>query len=207
MPAIPKDIKQAELPECPICGTHFVKYKTTQSVCGEISCAIQHGKNKDKKKKKRAARVALNEFRRDDRRHQLKLTQPVFNRLRVLQEKEWYTLRGLEPECISCGKKSDLCCGHLKTVGAHGELRFDEKNTYLQCNFHCNSNLSGNINGDKNSRGYIKGLYDRFGDDKAKEIIDYCETKREANWTCDDLVEMRKSFNKQIRRYNNANGI
>lgn len=121
--------------------------------------------------------------------------------MRVLQEKLWFKARGLEPECISCSKQNmDWCCGHFKTRGSQRELAYDEKNTYLQCNRYCNKGLSGNINGNKTTRGYIQGLIDRFGQEQANEIIEYCEQKRVKKWHWQELEEMRKRFNAEIRR-------
>jgi len=153
-------------------------------------------KAKEDKFKERKKKFKLN-----DKTHQENLTQGVFNKLRRLEEFKWFKDRGLEPECISCGKKNmDWCCGHFKTVGAHSELRFDKINTYLQCNRYCNKGLSGNINGNKTTRGYLQGLTDRFGDDKAKEIIDYCESyKPPLNLTGEELKRLRSEFSKRIR--------
>ena len=94
----------------------------------------------------------------------------------------------------------DWCCGHFKTRGSQRELAYDEKNTYLQCNRYCNKGLSGNINGNKTTRGYLQGLRDRFGEREAQGIIEYCEQKRVKKWTCEELIEMRKKFNAEIRR-------
>ena len=148
--------------------------------------------------KKHAARKK--EFRLNDVPHQHKLTQAVFNKLRVLEEIKWFSDRGLEPECISCGKKNmDWCCGHFKSRGAQGNLRYDKKNTYLQCNRYCNMALSGNIAGNKTTRGYAAGLFVRFGE-ASKDIIDYCESSTAVKkWTGEELQEMRKQFNKQIK--------
>ena len=139
-------------------------------------------------------------FRLSDTKLQHDLTQTVYNKLRVLQEKKWFSDRGLEPTCISCGKTNmDWCCGHFKSRGAQGNLRYDEKNTYLQCNRYCNMALSGNIAGNKKTRGYAAGLFVRFGG-AAQGIIDYCESNTAVKkWTGEELQEMRKSFNLQIK--------
>lgn len=156
-------------------------------------------KNKDKGKKIKHA-AQKKDFKLSDTKEQHALTQPVFNKLRVLQEFKWFSDKGLEPECISCGKKNmDWCCGHLKTRGSQGGLRYDVLNTFLQCNRYCNMGLSGNISGNATTRGYITGLHERFGEE-AKEIIDYCETNTKIKkWTGQELSEMRTSFNQQIR--------
>ena len=136
-----------------------------------------------------------------DTQKQHKLTQTVFNRMRKLEELLWYKLKRIEPECVSCGKKNmDWCCGHFKTVGSSGHLRYDRINTYLQCNKYCNMSLSGNIAGNKQTRGYRQGLIDRFGEVKAQEINDYCEKSVVKKWTGPELVAMRTEFNIEIRR-------
>ena len=161
----------------------------------EKRIAAREKKARAQRKKDKAAVVELN---RKDLKWQHKQTQPAYNRMRVLEEMKWFKDRELEPVCISCGKPNmDWCCGHFKTVGAQGVLRYDRLNTYLQCNRYCNKGLSGNIEGNKTTRGYKKGLVDRFGDDEAQRIIEYCEAHTEAyKWTCDELEEMRAEFSR-----------
>lgn len=174
-----------------------------------VDCSIQYAnkktaakvkKQKDQVKKNNARQKRA--FKTNDVSHQKELTQAVFNRMRRLQELKWFRDRGLEPECISCGKiNMDWCCGHFKTVASSGALRFSVSNTYLQCNRYCNKGKSGNIEGCKNTRGYKKGLVERFGYPKGISIMDWCE-QNQANikrWTGAELIEMRKEFNKQIR--------
>ena len=181
---------------------HMIK-KPVGNFCSDkciIEYAVSRGRKaaKDKADKEHKSRKKI--FKANDTRHQHKLTQTVFNKLRVLQELEWFKMIGLEPECISCGKNNmDWCCGHFKTVGSQGALRYSKENTKLQCNRYCNLALSGNINGNKNTRGYIQGLKDRFGELESQEIIDYCEIDRVKSWTGQELAVMRKDFNRQIR--------
>lgn len=153
-------------------------------------------KKKDKEFKERKAKFDLNDVPK-----QHKLTQTVFNRLRVLQEIKWFKDRGLEPECISCGKTNmDFCCGHLKSRGAQGNLRYDVNNTFLQCNRYCNMALSGNIEGNKNTRGYKVGLVERFGEEEANRILNYCEENAQVKkWTGSELQGLRASFSKLIK--------
>ena len=72
-------------------------------------------------------------------------------------------------------------------------------NTYLACNRYCNKALSGNISGNKTTRGFLVGLHERFGDKEGDRIIDYCDVVNAKKWTCEELILMRKDFNKQIR--------
>jgi Bacteriophage Lambda NinG protein len=180
---------------------------STQKVCSP-GCALKLVRSDNAKKAEKATKAVHKQYRKDKRdldrsslKWQHKKTQQVFNKLRRLEELKWFQDRGLEPECISCGKTNmDWCCGHFKTVGAQGALRYDRVNTYLQCNRYCNMGLSGNIEGNKTTRGYKQGLIDRFGADKAAEIIDYCETNTAiVKWEWRQLESMRGEFNAKIR--------
>ena len=193
--------------KCKICSNTFTAFNSLATVCS-VPCAAELGKSSREKKERKEIKIKNTErqdkkriFNENDLSKQHKLTKTVFNRLRVLQEKKWFADRGLWPECISCGKEDmDWCCGHFKTVGSQGNLRYDLMNTYLQCNWACNKNLSGNIEGNKTSRGYKQGLRDRFGDDEGSRIIEYCETNTEVKkWIGVELKEMRKEFSRQIR--------
>ena len=169
-------------------------------------CLVQHTKAKNAeaaaKKQRREIRQARQELRRNDLKWQRDSTQKQFNKMRVLQEKLWFQERGLEPECISCGKTNmDWCCGHLKTRGSSPELALDPKNTFLQCNRNCNMMLSGNINGNKTSRGYLAGLLERFGEDEGQSIIDYVNSHHEPKrYKADDYERMRAEFAAEARR-------
>jgi len=160
----------------------------------------------DTNKEGKAAKAAVMELNRNTLRWQHKQTQKSFNKKRVLEELIWFKERGLDPTCISCSKPlggDQWCNGHLKTVGAHSELRYDRDNTKLQHNMRCNMNLSGDIHGTSKTHGYLKGLIIRFGETEGQAIIDYCEkSKPLRNWTCDELEAMRKIFNERIRDLN-----
>lgn len=195
--------------KCKYCGISTRDYITVQmsAFCNFEEAVKYANENKAKgaaiirKSADKAFNKKKKSFRLSDTNHQHNLTQATYNRLRVLQEKKWFTDRGLEPECISCKKTNmDWCCGHFKTRGSQGNIRYEEDNTKLQCNRYCNKGLSGNINGNKTTRGYIQGLIERFGDDEANRIIEFCETSTAARkWTGEELQQMRKEFNKQIR--------
>jgi hypothetical protein len=74
-------------------------------------------------------------------------------------------------------------------------------NTYLQHNVRCNQRLSGDIDGTKTTRGYKKGLAERFGAERASEIIAYCESMTAPiKWEWQELEAMRKEWNAEIRR-------
>lgn len=188
--------------KCKICRDKFEPKYFLQKACFNPACLAEWSKLDRENKADIKFKVKKKAFNLNDTNHQHDLTQAVYNKLRVLQEKKWFADRGLEPECISCKKTNmDWCCGHLKTRGSQGNIRYEENNTKLQCNRYCNKGLSGNINGNKTTRGYLQGLIDRFGESKAQEIIDYCETSTAVRkWTGEELEQMRKEFNKEIKK-------
>ncbi len=190
------------MPRCKICRDKFEARYFLQKACLNPACLAEWSKLDREKKADEKFKVKKKEFNLSDVKYQHSLTQPVYNRMRVLQEKKWFKERGLDPECISCGKKNmDWCCGHFKTRGSQGNLRYVQENTYLQCNKYCNMSLSGNINGTKTTRGYINGLSDRFGVEEAARIIDLCEANTKVKkWTGSELELMRKGFNAEIRK-------
>lgn len=165
--------------------------------------AIKRKQAKERREKDAEFKAMKARVKEDQLGHQHKLTQKVFNRMRVLQELLWFREQGREPECISCGHPlggDQWCCGHFKTVGAHPELRYDERNTYLQHNHNCNMHLSGDINGTKNTMGYMAGLEYRFGTEEAKAIIAYCESPHDPiKWTGAALKKFRSECAAKVR--------
>lgn len=183
------------------CLDHATKYAKAKQ---ERARERQQQKAKaEQRKVEKATRAASRDAKRKDLKWQHKLTQKSFNRMRVLEEMLWFKQRGLEPECISCGRPiggDQWCCGHFKTRGAQSGLRYDPKNTYLQHNHRCNMNLSGDIEGTKTTRGYKQGLKDRFGEEEGQAIIDYCESNTApVKWSWEELEKMRADFNARIR--------
>ncbi len=197
--------------KCKQCGvknnTEDTLFVNLKAFC-DYTCATNFGKENITKGKKIQSKEYDDEtkklktkFNSTDTKGQHKQTQSSFNKMRRLQELMWFQLQGKKPYCISCLKEDmDWCCGHFKTVGSSGHLRYDVKNTYLQCNRYCNMGLSGNIAGNKNTVGYKEGLKIRFGEAKAKEINEYCEKSEVKKWTGQELIDMRKKFNAEIRK-------
>lgn len=129
-----KKIKQKK---CRVCGDSFTPRNTLQVACSPL-CAIQYAKQKLEEKQKRQNAAQKKAFNLNDRGLQTKLAQAAFNAfIRKRDEKE---------PCISCGRHhtGKYDAGHYLSVGAHPELRFDERNNNKQC-VPCNHNLSGNV--------------------------------------------------------------
>ncbi len=183
---------------CRICEEEFTPiYNSTQRVCGP-PCAIIDGNNTRKKKAEKVHTERKKDFKLNDVPAQHRLTQPRFNLMRRLEELAYYRRMGLEPECISCGRTNTVFeGGHFKSRGAQGEHRYEPKNVHLQCHT-CNCHQSGN------TEGYIKGLARRYGDYEALLIVDKFEQRKVRKWRGEELVAMRKEFNKKIRQLESA---
>lgn len=195
--------------KCPIC-----RQPATQRFGLKLFCSLEHAaewaKNaqiKSRAKKEREDRQSQRQQRKSDRERLAKLKssrewasecQDVFNKMRRLEELIWFKERGLEPTCISCQKPlgNDIwSCGHYKTRGARQDLAFDRKNTFLQHLMNCNKSKSGDI------RGFQIGLAARFGDEFAKQVIDYCEIVQPIpKRNTDDWIALKVEWNKEIRR-------
>ena len=188
---------------CQICREKYTpRYSSLQKTCNKPGCMAAHARLVRLKKVRTENRAYKQKHKIETVPYQHDLTKPVFNRMRVLEEKLWFSERDIEPYCISCGKVGmDWCCGHLKTVGSQGNLRYDRRNTYLQCNWRCNKNLSGNIAGNKTTHGYKRGLIMRFGQVEGQSIIDYCEqATQNVKWDWAELKQFRKQCNQKIRQ-------
>lgn len=198
--------KEPKQKRCPVCRDMYTPKRyglRLTRCCDNPGCRLDYAQGVKAKEFDKETRRRKIEFKSKDLSWQKEQCQKVFNTLRRLQELKWFSDRGLEPTCISCGKPKggDIWCnGHLKTVGAQGGLRFDPMNSYLQHNRRCNSDLSGDIYGTKTTHGYLQGLKNRFGEEEAARIIEYCETNTQVvKLTCEELEAMRKEWNKEIR--------
>lgn len=177
----------------PSCGLKFQPERQMQETCC-IKCAIELTNLKrakkaakdaaDVSKKERAAKREASkkktEFYDNDRSHQIKLTQPVFN--------AWVRFRDSGTPCISCDKPDSGThqrhASHFRSVGACAALRFNSLNVHTSCSV-CNNHLSGNI------AGYRPRLIDKIG----IKLVEWLEGQHEPRkYTCDQLREIRAYY-------------
>ena len=176
-------------------------------------CAIEYARKKAQRKiiaqknkqvKQQKSQARKDKFKAKSYASKLSELQGVFNELRRYEEFLWFHDRGIEPYCISCLKplgNDQWCCGHFKTVGARGDLRFDKKNTYLQHNVRCNKHLSGDV------ENYKKGLAYRFGEEEAKEIINYTNKRQDVvKLTDEEIQKLKKEWRAKVREIRNILG-
>ena len=170
---------------CPACRVMFVPARTAQAVCGEIECAIEHGKSE--KGRAIAGKALAKVGRRDikvrkeklkSRADHLKDTQQAFN--------AWVRARDAALPCVSCGRhhQGKYDAGHYRTVGSNPALRFEPMNCHRQCS-PCNTRLSGNI------VNYRIELVRRIG----AEALEWLEGPHEAKkYTVDELKAMTAEY-------------
>lgn len=178
---------RARLPKLKDCE-HSVQRK---GFCG-FDCATEYGLEKSRQAAERKRRQGKRARRDNDLAHQIKLTQLSFNKLMRL-------LDAGKP-CISCGEYRPLEAGHFKSTGAHPELRFHPLNCHGQCR-PCNGSGTRKFNRGANpevvSQRYESGLKARYGTDLVEWLKGHHDPKHH---TCDDLRDMRKQYNADIRR-------
>lgn len=168
----------------------FTPSRSSQAVCGEIECAIAHGKSE---KGQASAKKALADVGRRDikvrkealksRADHMKDTQKAFN--------AWVRERDAKLPCISCGRHHDgqYHSGHYRTVGANPELRFEPLNAWKQC-APCNNHLSGNL------INYRISLIQRIGEEKVLWLEGPHEAKK---YTVDELKAMTADYRAKTR--------
>jgi NinG protein len=173
-------LKASPTAECAHCGKAFLRFRTTQKVCGVV-CAnrmVKVAKKKDAQET-RARRMALK-----SRADWLSEAQVAVNKYVRLAQ------RGRP--CISCGADwSDTAqAGHFLSRGARPELRFELDNIHSQC-VRCNMHLSGNL------LGYRKGLIDRIGLERVEALEG---PHPPAKWTVEELIAIRDEYRAKAKQ-------
>lgn len=168
---------------CAECGSVFMpKRVSTERVCS-LECAIAYGKSKVDKQNRKAwqkeKKVLMEKLK--TQKDWLQDLQKVFNEyIRVSQKGS---------HCISCGNPNPTDAGHYRSVGAHPELRFEEKNVNLQCR-KCNGYWGGNL------IEYRKGLVRKYG----VEVVEWLEGPHDpVKLSIPDIKEKIEYYRKKIR--------
>jgi len=147
---------------CPSCRVMFTPSRDAQAVCGEIECAIAHGKSE---KGQESTRKALADIDRRDIKVRKEALKSRGDYMRDAQRAFNEFIRTRDQlaghACISSGRPLDWAgnavdAGHYRSVGAAPHLRFDERNCHAQSK-QDNRYLSGN------AIDYRIGLIKRIG--------------------------------------------
>ena len=167
---------------CPICDQPFEKVRNMQKVCSPL-CAIEYPNWLKEKKLKQMAKRGKADANLKDKAKQIILAQENFNK--------FIRLRDHGNPCISCNKvrRSKINSGHYRSVGAHPELRFEELNVHLQCEY-CNTHLSANL------INYRIHLINKIGIEKVEWLEGPHEPK---HYTVDDIIVIKTDYAKLSR--------
>jgi len=168
--------------KCKICKEKFTPMRPLQMVCG-YKCSHEYAKLQKQKAWKKEKKERKEKLM--TRSEHLNLLQKVFNAYIRKRDK------GLP--CISCGTQAKVQydAGHYRSVGAHPELRFNEKNVHKQCR-KCNSYWGGNL------IEYRKGLIKRIGENEVIELERNDHPPLKLN--TDEIKENIKYYRKLIKK-------
>lgn len=178
----------SKLKTCKSCKEKFTPERQMQTTCS-YRCAIEYARylqDKKAKAKKTEARVAIREFKKNDKPVLLQLAQKLVN--------QFIRMRDKGKPCISCGhdftKGRQEHCGHYIARSKSSLLRFNERNLNTQCNI-CNDHLSGNIG------EYRLGLIQKVGLDE----VEFLEANKTAlkTWTVEELQEVIATYRAKIK--------
>ena len=182
---------------CKSCKEKFTPARPLQSCCG-INCAIAHAnrlkakESTQQRKLERAERkIKLNAIKTIP--ELIKEAQTAFNAF--IRERDKSLL------CICCDKPygtndlgGDFDCGHYRSRGAAGHLRFNEDNAFGQRKY-CNTYLSGNV------QGMRQGMIKRIGIDRVMSVELNNETHK---WTKEELISIKLKYRAKLKELKNG---
>jgi hypothetical protein len=169
---------------CAWCDKPFLKLLPMQNVCGPV-CAGR------KAKADRLAKVKAERAKDREQREAAK-TLPKLHAEARYWFNRWIRLRDADQPCISCGKpppdgsvfQGGRDCGHFRSVGQAGHLRYTPDNAAAQC-VHCNQYLAGNYT------GFRKGQLVRIGLERVEALEN---DNRPDKWMRDVVRGIRDDF-------------
>lgn len=195
---------------CPECRVMFTPSRSSQAVCGEIECAIAHGKSE---KVQKATRKALADIERRDIEVRKEALKSRGDHLKdaekaVRDYRRLYEL-SIGSGCISCGESQESIlaaqgwktggafdAGHFLGKGARPELRLVPTNIWLQCKS-CNAGSSKYARkGETVSQAFRAGLIARIGLEAVEALEAYHEPRK---YTVDELKAITAEYRAKTR--------
>ena len=171
--------------KCKYCKSNFVPIAFLQKNCFDPNCVtewIQETKQKAWQKKKAKLKADLMTIQ-----DHIKLAQQVFNK--------FIRLRDAGQNCISCNKKPlKENAGHFYNANNHWNVRFNEHNVNLQCEY-CNTYLHGSL------IQYREGLINKIGFYKFS-ILKH-EASKTRKYTIEELKEIIKIYKTKCKELEN----
>lgn len=176
------------MPRCKKCKQKFEAKFFNQKFCksnndcltAEAMHLLEQKKKADKKNWQKEKKVIKEKLK--TKSDWLKEVQTLFNR--YIRE------RDKNNNCISCGKKGKkINAGHYRSVGGSPELRFEELNCHVQCEY-CNTYLHGNL------INYRINLIKKIGIEKVEWLEGVHEPKR---YTIEQLKELKEHYKQKLK--------
>lgn len=193
------EFKQKKTRKCAFkgCRKEFEPRSSSARACS-IDCAIELTTEKNAKK----AFVSMKLERKQDKERKeanksrpehLKDTEKACNAL--VRYRDLQAGYG----CISCGSMTSYPrwqAGHLFSVGAHQNRRFNLDNIHLQC-VHCNMHQGGA------ALAFRSALIERIGIERV-EALEWDNSS--PKWTIEELKEMKLRFRNMLKELQKNNG-
>jgi hypothetical protein len=180
-----------------LCGLKFIPKRMGQKTCENAESGYECARGYAKEQQAMKAEKEKNELIAAYRENTKTLAeykeelQELVNKIARLIDKGH--------ACISSGRKTDnVHGGHLKTVGAHENIRFNLLNIYAQ-DGEQNTHQSGNVN------GYRDGIEKTFGKELLEEIDGLSLKYKEIRIRKVDIVEAKMIAGKIIRELEHEN--
>ena len=168
--------------KCKYCKEPFTPITTLQKNCFKANCVtdwINETKQKTWTKKKAKLKAELMTVQ-----DYVKIAQQVFNK--------FIRLRDAGENCISCNKKPlKENAGHFYNANNHWNVRFNEDNVHLQCEY-CNTYLHGNL------IEYQKNLVQKIDAERYAFLM--WESKKTRKFTIEELKEIINTYKKKIKQ-------
>ncbi len=144
--------------KCAKCKIEFEPFKRNGIILSKLctGCLIEKAKYEKQKQWKKKKSVMKDDLK--THKDWLKDLQRVFN--------TYIRTRDYGKPCISCNRmlRDNFDAGHLFTVGAYPNIRFNEDNVHGQC-VHCNQHLHGAVS------EYMINLPARIGQERFDKLL------------------------------------
>ena len=166
---------------CKTCKEKFEpQYNSVQMCCSYLCAIVYTQKQKEKNWKKEKVKRKKDLMTLQD---WIKIAQTHFNK--------YIRLRDKGQPCISCQNPNPkkINAGHFRSVGSCPELRFNELNVHLQCEY-CNTYQHGNL------LEYRKNLILKLGEETVEELERYHEPQR---YSIEDVKKIIEIYKKKVK--------
>jgi hypothetical protein len=187
-----KPAKPIKPKPCKACRKLFTPDKQMQSVCN-WQCAADHTENlRIKREASEAKRVRKETKQKLDA---MKTIPQLIAKAQVAFN-AYIRWRDRNETCICCGLPygtndlgGDFDCGHFRTRGAAGHLRFNEDNAFGQRKY-CNQRRSGN------QLAMEAGIIKRIGKARVEAVKNNNDTHK---WTREELIAIEAKYKLKLK--------